>query len=268
MRRILALAAVAALFFPMARERYTYLTESKYAGRVTLAAYESERGDIEALLARLQELQTVPGRVHTLQANDWQATIRVGVVPLHLVFVMAGIPATSIPLHSFGMASALTRHVDESSVENLAGLGARYIVTDRWLDLPETPEPFGRFRLYRVPGGAMFSMIQAPGRVEAGQVADEARRGETYSASVLAYRDVSVVFRSSYHQGMRAAVDGKRVPTSMTPAGMLAFPVPFGAHRVKVWYQPMAVKYVLLFAGIFGVLGLWLFQRKTKGNRT
>ena len=314
-----ALAVMAAVFYSMLSERVQYLRENGAAGMESLKAYDAERKDIEALMGRLQELRKQPGRVFASGASD----LRVGSVGLHQSFPMFGIPAVGIPYHSFGMASERVRTIQESRPGDLNLFGVRYVVAEDWPMASAPSESFGRFKMYRVSGGGMFSVISiplawegdrtdlwnlssewmesrlmplhqhiavyAPGKAPKGRyravlhagdkvsqadpstsasepqgvVADEVQQGEDYSAAITVDRPAYVLFKSSFHQGLRAAVDGVPVQTLLVTPGMLAFPVPSGQHRVKVWYQPMALKYVLLFVGIAGVLALAL-QRKNR----
>jgi len=66
-----------------------------------------------------------------------------------------------------------------------------------------------------------------------------------------------VLFRSSFHPGLKAEVDGMRVETVMVTPGLMAIPVPTGSHEVAVFYEagmlkPLLAVVGLLIAGLAG----------------
>ena len=91
-----------------------------------------------------------------------------------------------------------------------------------------------------------------------GQVIRESRKGEAYSAEVRAERSCHVLFRSSFHPGLRARVDGESVEPVMVTPWLTAFPVAAGLHQITVAYSGGILKPVLLVFGLVaaGLLGI------------
>jgi hypothetical protein len=105
--------------------------------------------------------------------------------------------------------------------------------------------------------GDPFPMPSPTDNPPAGAVLSESRAGEVYRATVRADGSCHVLFRSSFHPGLKAEVDGMRVETVMVTPGLMAIPVPTGSHEVAVFYEagmlkPLLAVVGLLIAGLAG----------------
>ncbi len=87
-----------------------------------------------------------------------------------------------------------------------------------------------------------------------------------------------LIVRDAFYPGWKAAVDGE--PAPVLPANLVqrAIPVPAGAQRVELWYDPAsfrlgaAVSTVAALCTVVGALALWQWPRlaalPTRGQRT
>jgi uncharacterized membrane protein len=90
----------------------------------------------------------------------------------------------------------------------------------------------------------------------AGMITGHSRAGETYQAAVVANRSAHVLFRSSFHPGLKADIDGNVVSPVMVTPGLAAFPITPGQHQVRVYYEAGTMKSLLLWLGLAGFLAL------------
>jgi hypothetical protein len=115
--------------------------------------------------------------------------------------------------------------------------------------------------------GDPFPMPSPADNPPAGAVLSESRAGEVYHARVRAGGSCYVLFRSSFHPGLKAEVDGARVEPVMVTPGLMAIPVTAGSHGVAVFYEagmlkPLLAILGLLIAGLAGFASRRsLFQR-------
>ncbi len=131
---------------------------------------------------------------------------------------------------------------------------------------PAGKAPARAYRRILHPGDP-FPMPSPADNPPAGAVLSESRAGEVYSARVRADGSCHVLFRSSFHPGLKAEVDGVRVEPVMVTPGLMAIPVPAGSHGVVVFYEAGMLKPLLAILGLLvaGLAGFAsrrsLFQR-------
>jgi hypothetical protein len=91
-----------------------------------------------------------------------------------------------------------------------------------------------------------------------GEILSESRAGEAYQARVRVEGTGYVLFRSSYHPGLKAEVDGVRAEAVMVTPGLTAIPVRAGTHQVEVSYRAGLGKPFLTLLGVLivGVGGI------------
>jgi len=70
------------------------------------------------------------------------------------------------------------------------------------------------------------------------------------SATVELEQPAVVLFKTTYHPGWHATLDGVAAPTMVLTPGLIGVPVPAGAHDLRVAYRPGWWKTVLLFVGV------------------
>jgi hypothetical protein len=86
-----------------------------------------------------------------------------------------------------------------------------------------------------------------------GEILSESKAGEVYRAQVHAGGDCFVLFRSSFHPGLKAEVDGVRVQPVMVTPGLTAIPINGGTHQMTVFYEAGMLKPVLAVLGLLVV---------------
>jgi hypothetical protein len=144
-----------------------------------------------------------------------------------------------------------------------------YDVNDRWLQSDWVAKRL-HFRLDwrddlapRLPRLSLenalpsIGMLPSPGEVQA-----ERRDGEVYAAEFEANRPCWALFKMTWHANWKAYVDGRRQPTTMLSPGFVGVSVPDGRHSIAMRYEPEGWKPALGFAGLAGVLLLFVLERR------
>lgn len=101
-------------------------------------------------------------------------------------------------------------------------------------------------------------------RAARGRIVRQWKRSEQYGAEVEVFRACHLLFKGSFHPGLRAWVDGEEAPTKMVTPGFLALPVEPGLHRIRIEYDAGALKPVLL---VLGILAFVLVRRAAYTGR-
>jgi uncharacterized membrane protein len=161
-------AATALLFYPMVRERGTYLAQNAAWGRRNLAAYHTEQRDIEASIA---EARQRGGRAYAGLAAGWGAQFKVGDVPFYAFLSEAQVPAVAFLYHSMGLAGdVMVRFNDRNAAQyrlfNIRTVIAPVSPTPPSPDLLAPRQRFGRFQTYEAPGGGYFDLIDVTAAVK------------------------------------------------------------------------------------------------------
>ncbi|MEY4949575.1 MAG: hypothetical protein RL698_1786 [Pseudomonadota bacterium] len=95
------------------------------------------------------------------------------------------------------------------------------------------PPPAGRLSAARVDGGEAEVTVEAPA-------------------------DATVLFRTTFHPGWRATVDGAPAATMALTPGLIGVDVPAGTHRLRLDYRAGVLEWILL---LLGVTLAWLLDR-------
>ncbi|MFC2172090.1 6-pyruvoyl-tetrahydropterin synthase-related protein, partial [Acidobacteriota bacterium] len=105
-------------------------------------------------------------------------------------------------------------------------------------------------------------MPEAGDSPPSGMILLEEKRGEKYTALIRTAGPCHILFKSSFHPGLEARVNGRVIETVMVTPGFAAFPVEAGTHEISVCYSSGSLKPVLLFLGIIAAAGLgWASRR-------
>jgi hypothetical protein len=97
------------------------------------------------------------------------------------------------------------------------------------------------------PPGVFVQPAPPPAR---GTVKDVALSRQEASATVEMQAPGVVLFKTTYHPGWRAWVDGAPASTMVLTPGLIGVQVPAGVHRLLLAYQPGWSKVVLLLLGV------------------
>src|SRR4051794_3339466 len=89
-RCVAAVAATAALLYPMIAERVSVVSRNRFFGNANLQAHATERPQVDAVLA---EVRRQGGRAYAGLSSGWGAGFKVGYVPMYGVFSAAAVPA-------------------------------------------------------------------------------------------------------------------------------------------------------------------------------
>ncbi len=166
-RHAAALGVTVALLWPAWSERAAYLAQGAEWGRQNLAAFESERQAVEAILAKTKERR---GRVYPGLAAGWGKDFKVGSVPVYAFLSTHEIPAAAFLYHSMALTSEIMVRFNEWNWNHYQLFAIGSVLADEGRQLPDFLEPVdqaGRFHLLAAPGGGYFDLVSVPYAVAA-----------------------------------------------------------------------------------------------------
>ncbi len=310
-----SISALVALLAPLYWDRARYLQLNAQWGLENLWARQSEAPALQPILTELDRLaRSASGRVHAGKSATWGGTFKVGSTPMHGVIAQRRLPGTSFLYHSMSVASETQVLLDDNSSADLALFGIRFVIAPNTWAVPPNIRfvtGAGRFRLYEVPGGGLFDVIDIPYAFEgernnlfepsrdwlrnplrahgqyvaiypgaaptsiyrtvfhrwdplpppvldfdgpAGGIESQSQSGESYHTTVIAHRPSHLLFRSSFHPGLKAEIDGTIVVPVMVAPGFAAFPIATGRHQVRIFYAAGSLKSILFWLGVAALL--------------
>ena len=274
---------------PVLRERADSLRATATLGVQHRLEVQAEAGDFDSALELLDtSMQSAPGRIFAGLAARWGRQFKLGVAPAYHALGVRGLDVASHLWHSMSLPSDALLAIDDRSADHLRRFGIGYVLTD----LGRAPAEgltalgqVGRFRVWAVPEAGYFGVearpatcapgSSAPQRLicskqwlssplprPPGRVISEHRAGAEHDALVELDEDAVVVFRTSYHPGWTASVDGVPVATRSVVPGFLALDAPSGRHDIRLRYRPGPLKPALFVLGLLGFLGLLVAERR------
>ncbi len=156
----IAAILIAALLYPVYKERISFLVENAVFMEESQAAYASELEDISRLIETLQ--QSSPGRVYAGLRGNWGKDYKVGAVPVSAIINAAGFDTVGYLYHALSLNSDIMVLFDESRPEQYNLFNIRYIVAPSDRIFPEFVQPigeFGRHHLYKMTTTGYFDLI-------------------------------------------------------------------------------------------------------------
>jgi hypothetical protein len=157
-----ACASVLLLLTPAILRQIHLLQQDRQWREENAAAWEREKNDLLTMFSAMR--QEDRGRVFAGLAGTWGKQDAVGFAPLFALTTSAGFETTSYLYHAMGAASDLMVLFDESRPEHYRALNVGWVVADARRDLPDFLEKagqWGRFSLYRAPGGGAFEIYSS-----------------------------------------------------------------------------------------------------------
>jgi hypothetical protein len=151
---------IAALLYPVYKERISFLGENADFMEESQIAYVSEVEDITKLIFTLQ--QSSPGRVYAGLGGNWGKDYKVGAVPVSAIISAAGFDTVGYLYHALSLNADIMVLFDESRAEQYNLFSIRYIVAPSDRIFPEFAQPigdFGRHRLYKVTTTGYFDLV-------------------------------------------------------------------------------------------------------------
>jgi hypothetical protein len=154
-----ASASVLLLLTPSILRQIHLLQQDRQWREENAAAWEREKKDVMAVFSAIR--QEDRGRVFAGLAGTWGRQDAVGFAPMFALTTSAGFETTSYLYHAMGAASDLMVLFDERRAEHYRALNVGWVVADARRNLPrflEKTGQWGRFALYRAPGGGPFEI--------------------------------------------------------------------------------------------------------------
>jgi uncharacterized membrane protein len=164
--RVITLAAGAALsaaILMLALDRAEFLKINTLWGEANLAAFQSERGDLEAALADVRAIVAQrPGRVSAGKAAEWGASFKIGDAWVYSFLSRYGFDEASFLYHSISLSSDYMVLRDENDPVHDDLFGIRAVVAPVTLEMPSyfhRHSVHGRFVVYEASTEGYFSLI-------------------------------------------------------------------------------------------------------------
>ena len=160
---IAAGAAVGAAIMLLAIDRADFLRFNTTWGEANLAAFQRERGDLDAALADIQTiLDQRPGRVSAGKAAEWGATFKIGEAHVYSFLTRHGFDEASYLYHTISLTSdyMVLRNENDPAHEDLFGI--RAVLAPVTLKLPpyfQKRAVHGRFAVYEASPEGYFSLV-------------------------------------------------------------------------------------------------------------
>ena len=156
-----ALVGAGILFLAM--ERTDFLHLNTQWGETNLAAYEHERGDLEAAMADVRTiLAERAGRVSAGKAAEWGGTFKIGDTQVYSFFSSSGFDTASYLYHTISLTSDYMVLRDENDPVQENFFGIRAVVAPVSLKLPpyfHRRSVHGRFAVYEASPEGYFGLV-------------------------------------------------------------------------------------------------------------
>ncbi|MCB0972453.1 MAG: hypothetical protein KDA97_13185 [Acidimicrobiales bacterium] len=168
--------AVVLVLAPAARSTGRAWAEDATWARAQQRDEAAQEEDLRSLVAEARERG--PGRIYAGPSGVGVATARIGRVPVAIWLAHEGHEALGFTLRVSGLVADLEAWTDGTSLDQLAVLGVRWVVTAEDEPAPMGATPVarrGRWRLWRVPGGGSVTLAGVAGeplQLDHGQVAE------------------------------------------------------------------------------------------------
>jgi uncharacterized membrane protein len=157
---IAATALIAAILYPVYKERGAYLRENTRLMIESQRALAAEQDEVAELLAALR--RAPPGRVYAGLAANWGKEYTVGAIPVYALLNGAGLDTLGYLYHALSLNADVQVLFDERLAEHYDLFNVRYVVAPVDRALPEFVKPvqsFGRHRLYSVETSGYFDLV-------------------------------------------------------------------------------------------------------------
>jgi hypothetical protein len=156
-------ALLGAAILVMALERAEFLRVNILWGEMNLAAFQSDRADLEAALADVRKiLAERPGRVSAGKAGDWGGSFKIGFTPVYSVLSSYGFDETSFLYHAISRSSDYMVVRDENDPVQEDFFGIRAVMAPVTLKLPSyfrLRAVHRRFAVYEASPEGYFSLV-------------------------------------------------------------------------------------------------------------
>ena len=160
---IAAGAALGAAILMLALDRAEFLRLNTLWGEANLAAFQSERGDLETALADVQAiLAERPGRVSAGKSAEWGASFKIGEAHVYSFLNRYGFDEASYLYHTMSLTSDYMVLRDENDLAHRALFGIRAVVAPVTLKVPSDfhrRSVHGRFAVYEASPEGYFSLV-------------------------------------------------------------------------------------------------------------
>ena len=156
-------ALVGAAIITLAFDRIQFLRLNAIWGEANLAAFQHDRGDLDAALADVRAiLDQRPGRVSAGKAADWGGTFKIGNAHVYSFLSTSGFDQASHLYHTISRTSdyMVLRNENDSVHEDLFGI--RAVLAPVSLKLPsyfQKRAVHGRFAVYEASPNGYFSLV-------------------------------------------------------------------------------------------------------------
>jgi len=165
------------LLFPVYQERIAYFQQNVAWMHESAAAAQAERQDLDALMGAIRERG--PGRVYAGLPARWGGEIKIGAVPLYAYLNGERLEMLGFLYHALSLNADLSMLFDDGKLEQYQLFNVRYVITPQGWTVPAFYTPlgdYGRFRLYEVPSGGYFDLVDS-------DMAFVGRTGDFYAAA-------------------------------------------------------------------------------------
>jgi hypothetical protein len=277
-RFALAGGLVALTLWPAARERRAYLGRNGAVLRQTATAVEAVQPDLDGLVATLRALQAKrPGRVYAGLPRGWGGAFRVGEVPMYSLLSLQRLDMLGHAYHTLSLAADVQYLFDENDPRHYDLFGVGYVVAPEGHPRPSFWQPlwrYGTWMLYSVPGSGFVSPVYAPAVLDGtksgffdaasrwlqrgdfgtgpacGTVSEQSFDGARYTVAASATTPCHLRFKTSFHPGWRATVDGRPSPTVPLMPGFTGVLLEPGTHHVTLEYRATPGRVWMAAAGL------------------
>ncbi|HEV3113830.1 MAG TPA: hypothetical protein VGY99_25360 [Candidatus Binataceae bacterium] len=162
--------AVGAGALVIAAERADFLRANARWGEASLAAFQRQRGDLDAAMADVAAIVARrPGRVSAGKAADWGSTFNVGSAHVYSFLTTAHFDQVSFLYHSFSLGSDVMVLRDENDPFDSDFFGVRAVVAPASLHPPKgwrLQSTHGNFSVYEVSPEGYFSLVDMGARYD------------------------------------------------------------------------------------------------------
>ncbi len=160
---IAAGAALGAAILLLALDRAEFLRLNTTWGEANLAAFDRERGDLDAALIDVRAiLADRPGRVSAGKAADWGGTFKIGEAHVYSFLSRDGFDEASFLYHTISRTSDYMVLRDENDPVEEDLFGIRAVVAPATLKMPSyfrRRSVHGRFAVYEASPEGYFSLV-------------------------------------------------------------------------------------------------------------
>lgn len=165
-RQVLIAALVTlGLLYPMARERYQFLSNNRTWGQRNSAVVAGYRNYLDAAI---EDIKQHGGRAYPGLAAGWGGKFKVGDVPMYAFLSQGQVPAVAFLYHSMALTSDVEVHFNEWSPAQYRLFNIRTLIAPNGTALPPFLKPrnqIGPFQLFDTPGSGYFDVVDVPAAI-------------------------------------------------------------------------------------------------------